>query len=157
MEDCEIGDDNGSSPWAFKYKSHQAFPGTMKNHTYRRIRVGRIAPNDYQQKGGGYFMSIELRYHPLIPHRTCKDWNCPKFEDVLFQDIRVTGAKRAGDINGFKGDLLKGLTLQNVTFSETPSQGWSCGYVDLSTFRATNVNPPLKCSTGPAHIETFVV
>ena len=23
MEDCSIGDDEGSSPWAFKYKSHQ--------------------------------------------------------------------------------------------------------------------------------------
>lgn len=34
MEDCVIGDDVGSSPWAIKYKSHQTFPGTLRNHTY---------------------------------------------------------------------------------------------------------------------------
>jgi len=56
MEDCEIGDDGGSSPWAIKYKSHQSHAGTMKNHTFRRIRVGNIQPNSYQQKNGGYFI-----------------------------------------------------------------------------------------------------
>lgn len=58
MEDCEIGDDVGSSPWAIKYKSHQQYVGTLRNHTYRRLRVGRIASNSYQQPHGGYFMSI---------------------------------------------------------------------------------------------------
>ena len=53
MEDCTIGDDLGSSPWAIKYKSHQGYAGTLRNHTYRRLRVGKIAPNSYQQKGGG--------------------------------------------------------------------------------------------------------
>lgn len=156
MEDCEVGDDDGSSPWAFKYKSHQQYPGTMKNHTFRRIRVGRIAPNDYQQKNGGYFMSIELRYHPLIPNRTCHEWNCPRFEDIHFEDIRATGASRAGDINGFKGDLLKGLTFRNVTFAEEPKQGWSCGYVDLDSFSAVDVSPPLSCNSGPAEEQVLV-
>eukprot|EP00038_Savillea_parva_P030910 m.81295 g.81295 ORF g.81295 m.81295 type:complete len:458 (+) comp9402_c1_seq1:109-1482(+) len=150
MEDCEIGDDEGSSPWAFKYKSHQSYPGTLRNHTYRRIRVGRIAPNSYQQPNGGYFMSIELRYHPLIPNRTCTPWDCPLFDGVHFEDIVATGAARAGDINGFKGDLLNGLTFKNVTFKETPKLGWSCGYVNLDTFSAQDVQPPLTCSSGPA-------
>jgi hypothetical protein len=149
MEDCEIGDDEGSSPWAFKYKSHQQYPGTMKNHTYRRIRVGDIQPNSYQQKNGGYFISIELRYHPLIPNRTCEWWNCPLFEDIRFEDIAATGAVRAGDINGFKGDLLKGLHFKNVTIGGKP-KSWTCGHVDLETFSAVDITPPLKCSTGPS-------
>ena len=158
MEDSEIGDDQGSSPWAIKYKSHQQYSGTMRNHTFRRLRVGQIAPNSYQQPHGGYFMSIELRYHPLIPNRTChvnlatNQGDCPIFQDVTFEDIVVTGARTAGDINGFKGDLLKGLTFRNLTFKETPKQGWSCGYVDQATFSATAVNPPLSCSTGAAGI-----
>eukprot|EP00927_Polykrikos_kofoidii_P077578 TRINITY_DN74510_c0_g1_i1.p1 TRINITY_DN74510_c0_g1~~TRINITY_DN74510_c0_g1_i1.p1 ORF type:complete len:456 (+),score=62.94 TRINITY_DN74510_c0_g1_i1:56-1369(+) len=156
MEDCEVGDDNGSSSWAFKYKSHQQYPGSLKNHTYRRIRVGRIAPNDYQQKNGGYFMSIELRYHPLIPNRTCHKWDCPLFENIHFEDIRATGASRAGDINGFDGDLLKGLTFRNVTFAEAPEQGWSCAYVDTKSFSAIDVDPPLSCSSGPVQLEALV-
>lgn len=120
MEDSEIGDDEGSSPWAIKYKSHQQYAGTMKNHTYRRLRVGKIAPNSYQQRNGGYFLSIELRYHPLIPNRSChvnyeaNEGDCPIFQDIRFEDIRVTGAARAGDINGFQGDQLQGLAFRNV-------------------------------------------
>lgn len=49
MEDCVIGDDNGSSPWAIKYKSHQSYPGTMQNHTFRRLRVGNIQPNSVRE------------------------------------------------------------------------------------------------------------
>ena len=155
VEDCTIGDDDGSSPWAIKYKSHQAYAGAMVNHTWRRLRVGRIAPNDYQQKNGGYFMSIELRYHPLLPNRTCHvnrealAGDCPIFSNVSFEDIAVTGAARAGDLNGFDGDLLHGLSFRNVTFKEAPKQGWTCGYTDLASFSQVAVDPPITCSAGP--------
>ena len=95
-------------------------------------------------------MSVELRYHPLIPNRTCLPWDCPLFSNVRFEDISIAGAARAGDINGFKGDLLQGLSFKNVTFKELPAGGWSCGYVNLTTFSAVDVTPPLKCVTGPA-------
>ena len=156
MEDCEIGNDEGSSPWAFKYKSHQNYAGALVNHTYRRIKVGKIAPNSYQQPNGGYFISIELRYHSLIPNRTChvnyndNSGDCPVFNNVTFEDIHATGAARAGDIAGFKGDLLRGLTFRNVTFATKPAKGWTCGYVDVATFKATQMSLPLKCSEGPA-------
>eukprot|EP00041_Stephanoeca_diplocostata_P014180 m.255214 g.255214 ORF g.255214 m.255214 type:complete len:484 (-) comp19612_c0_seq1:225-1676(-) len=150
MEDCAIGDDNGSSPWAIKYKSHQSYPGTMRNHTFRRLRVGNIQPNSYQQPRAGYFMSIELRYHALIPNRTCLSWDCPLFADVSFEDIVITGAARAGDINGFKGDLLQGLRFSNVSFVNTPALGWKCGYVNTSSFSAIDVRPPLACNEGPS-------
>ena len=154
MEDCEIGDDEGSSPWAFKYKSHQQYAGTMRNHTFRRIRVGDISPNPYQQPDGGYFLSIELRYHALLPNRTCHinraadQGDCPIFEDIRFEDIRATGAARCGDIAGFKGDLLRGLSFKNVTFATAPKKSWKCGYVDLQTFSAVDVSPPIHCSMG---------
>ena len=190
MEDCEIGDDRGSSPWAFKYKSHQGYAGALINHTYRRIQVGKIAPNAYQQvrssfllfalffvahiftlysfvspqPHAGYFISIELRYHPLIPNRTCsvnyaaRSGDCPIFSNVTFEDISIAGAARAGDINGFKGDLLRGLTFRNVTFATPPAVGWSCGYVDVATFAASGMAAlPLKCSAGPAESSVRVV
>ena len=66
--------------------------------------------------------------------------DCPIFQDILFEDIRATGAVRAGDIAGFKGDLLQGLTFRNVTFETPPSTGWTCGYVDVDTFTAEEVS-----------------
>ena len=94
-------------------------------------------------------MSIELRYHPLIPNRTCQRWNCPHLANITFEDIRVTGAARAGDIHGFRGDLLENLRFKNVSFARLPHAGWTCGYVDLSTFVAEGVSPTLNCSGGP--------
>jgi len=95
-------------------------------------------------------MSIELRYHPLIPNRTCHPWDCPSFEGVAFEDIRVTAAARAGDIAGFRGDLLRRLSFRNISFAQAPRTGWSCGYVDLASFEAHGVQPRLECSEGPA-------
>ena len=125
MEDCTIGDDTGSSPWAFKYKSHQNYAGKMVNHTFRRIKVGKIAANTYQQPHGGYFLSIQLRYHPLIQNRTCQvnratgEGDCPIFQDITFEDITIKGADCAGNIAGFKGDLLEGLTFRACTHAHS--------------------------------------
>jgi hypothetical protein len=32
-------------------------------------------------------------------------------------------------------------------------QGWSCGYVDLSSFEAAAVDPPIRCTEGPSVAE----
>lgn len=142
-------------PWAIKYKSHQNYAGALVNHTYRRLKVGKMAPT-WQQKHGGFFISVELRYHALIPNWTCHvnvetlEGDCPIFKDITFEDIAIAGAVRAGDINGFKGDLLQGLSFKNVTFVEKPEQDWTCGYTDLASFSAVDVKPPLRCSSGKA-------
>ena len=147
IEDCEIGDLHGSSPWAIKYKSHQSYPGPMRNHTWRRLKVGKIQSNSYQQPNAGYFMSIELRYHPLIPNRVCHEWDCPVFDGISFEDISVAGAEMAGDIYGLPGSKLRHLSFRNVSFQTKPvKSSWKCGLVNLKTFTSTNVNPPLKCS-----------
>lgn len=114
-----------------------------------------MAPT-WQQPHAGFFISIELRYHPLIPNRTCDvnvpalEGDCPIFKDISFEDIVIAGAVRAGDINGFKGDLLRGLTFRNVSFTEKPKGDWTCGYTDLTSFSAIDVSPPLTCSNGKA-------
>eukprot|EP00037_Helgoeca_nana_P007503 m.68334 g.68334 ORF g.68334 m.68334 type:complete len:112 (-) comp18306_c0_seq4:73-408(-) len=107
-------------------------------------------PHTHQSAAFSNTTSIELKYHPLIPNRTCTQWDCPQFDGVHFEDIVITSAERAGDINGFAGDLLNGLTFKNVTFKEKPKLGWSCGYVNPDTFSAVQVDPPLSCASGPA-------
>ena len=44
VEDCTIGDDEGSSPWAIKYKSHQSYPGTL-THTDSNIEMPHMPLN----------------------------------------------------------------------------------------------------------------
>lgn len=74
--------------------------------------------------------------------------DCPIFKNVNFEDISVTGATRAGDIAGFKGALLQGLSFKNVTFGTLPEEGWHCGYVNLTSFAAVDVAPPINCNVG---------
>lgn len=36
------------------------------------------------------------------------------------------------------------------SFETVPKKGWQCGYVDLDSFTAVDVVPPLKCVAGEA-------
>ena len=145
IEDCIIGDDKGSSPWAIKYKSHRYFPGAMINHTFRRLKFGKIAPNNYQQPDGGQAFIITLDYgeKKRNPPPACPTM-CPLFQNITFEDITIQGALQAGIIHGEPNDLLKGLRFHNITFVEKPTRGWHCQYV-ADDFIATNVSPMLKC------------
>ena len=73
--------------------------------------------------------------------------NCPIMQNVTFENISATGAKRAGDIHGLRGDLIHGLTFRNV--SVPTKEPWQCGYVDISSLIVDDVVPVLKCSAGP--------
>ena len=81
-------------------------------------------------------MSIALRYHPLIPNRTCHvnletlEGDCPIFKDIRFEDITVASATTAGDISGFVGDPLHGLAFKNVTLSKAMSAGLTLKVMD---------------------------
>ena len=89
---------------------------------------------------------------------TFYDVQCRKLNEIYSHYLQlffafVLGAVRAGDINGFKGDLLQGLSFRNVSFQTPPKHGWSCGYVDAATFIAEDVVPKLTCSQGPSSVE----
>ena len=84
----------------------------------------------------------------MIPNRSCQvnlakeTGDCPIFKNVAFEDIRVAGANRCGDLDGFKGALLQGLTFRNVTFATPPPVGWSCGYVETGSMSAVDEDKP---------------
>ena len=51
FEDSTIGDPDdpvaGQVPWAFKFKSHEYYPGNIENVTVRRIHVAAVAPTPW--------------------------------------------------------------------------------------------------------------
>lgn len=145
MENMTIGDDDGSSPWAIKYKSHRYYPGPMVNHTYRDIRIGKIAPNTWQQPDGGTAFIVSLNYgdKPPADPPACPP-SCPLFEDVKFENITVAGAVHAGSIVGYPHDQLHRLVFHNVTFLTPPTEsGWTCN--NVASYKAVDVTPPLSC------------
>jgi hypothetical protein len=149
MEDCVIGDDSGSSPWAIKYKAHQYKPGPMTNHTFRNIRIGKIAPNTWQQEGGGTAFIVGLTYggKPPDPVPACPP-NCPILQDVTFENIEITGAATAGAFEGTARNPLHNIHFKNITFLTPPNRTWVCK--NIANLTVESVFPPLACINSTA-------
>ena len=66
-------------------------------------------------------------------------------DGLTFEDISVVAVTSVGHISGPPAGI-KNLTLKNITV-ESAGSGWGgCGNVDLTSFIAEDVSPPLKCN-----------
>ena len=152
VEDTRIGDDEGSAPWAIKIKSHCPFGGVVSNIIFRRLILGAIKPNSYQQPHGGYAISIYENYGGGCANdETLSPFSPTDIRNITFKDIKVTSAVWAG--NPIEGVLVKGganvseLHFDNVSFGiVTSTTPWLCDGVVNTT--AINVIPPIPESCG---------
>eukprot|EP00947_MAST-08B_sp_MAST-8B-sp1_P002835 g2835.t1 len=137
-----------SVPWAFKFKSHQYFPGPIENVTVRRIRVGHVGPTPWMYPDPSKAYSawqLALSYGGKPPaHRS----GVPRVRNVTFEDIHVSSSGGPGAINGLPGaGCMEGLTFRNVSFGAlTQAKHWSCENVQASTFRQQGVVPAISCA-----------
>jgi len=135
FEDCVVGDDAGSSPWAFKIKSQTTSPTVIERITVRRLRLGRIQPNSWQMPKPEPAFNIGLQYGENITA-------LPVLRNVVIEDVVGTYAAVAGDILGLRQSPIENLTVRNVTF-QNYTRGWSCAYV--ASANISQVVPALKC------------
>jgi polygalacturonase len=142
FEDSRVGDDLGSSPWAIKFKSHRYYPGDMENIMFRRLRLGNITGNSWQQHGPGHAFLIGLTYGDKPPAGHARA-GVPVMRNVSFVDIAATWADIPGDIDGVPESLLQELSFDNVTIPTHNS--WNCEYV-AGDYVAHSVQPALRCS-----------
>ena len=140
VQDCAIGDDRGSSPWAIKIKTHEPFGGVVSNVTFQRLRLGRIAPNAYQQPGGGMAFALYENYGSATSGGAATS-----IQGVRFINITAVGARWAANpMQGVKGGL-RGLTFENVHLGVvTEAEPWLCSNVTGTV--AKGVEPPLPSS-----------
>ena len=147
MEGGRIGDDNGSSPWAVKVKTHTPHGGVVRNVTLQSVRLGRIAPNSWQQPHGGTALYVLLEpynnppFPPGAPQPTAS-----RFTDISFIDVYVLGAVTAGVFEAAAPLAIEGLTLQNVSFGNVSphTAPWSCARLNGTI--SEGVEPPLPAS-----------
>jgi polygalacturonase len=146
FEGGRVGDDAGSSPWAIKIKTHTPFGGVVRNVTVRGTRFGAIAPNTWQQRGGGTAIYVSLTpynkpdFPPGAPSPAAS-----AFEDIAFEDVHVTSAVAAGDLTAAAPFFVERLSMINVSVGGTP-RAWSCAR--LAGTVARDVVPPLPSSCG---------
>ena len=148
FEGGRVGDDAGSSPWALKIKTHTPFGGLVRNISFRGTRFGAIAPNDWQQKGGGTAIYVDLTPYnnPAFPPGAPRP-SASAFEDITFDDVRVTSALSAGSLVADAPFFIERLALRNVTFGGKP-RVWSCSRL-VGTV-ASGVVPALPSGCGVA-------
>ena len=155
VEDCRIGDDEGSAAWGIKIKSHSPSGGDVSNITFRNLSLGRIAPNSYEEPSGGYALSMYSNYGastgdgsgtkppPFAPSRT---------HNISFLNVSGLSARWAANpLNGAPGGGLLGpLHFENVDFGNvSEAEPWVCANVTGTTVSGF-VRPPLPASCGIA-------
>ena len=64
FQDCTVGDDAGSSPWAFKIKMHVNTPSHVSNVTFRDCRWDSKARGNYVRKIAIYYLQTCLHNRP---------------------------------------------------------------------------------------------
>lgn len=146
MERGRIGDDNGSSPWAVKVKTHTPHGGVVSNITLQGVRLGRIAPNAWQQPHGGtaLYVLLEPYNNPAFPPGAPQP-AASRFTGISFIDVYALGAVAAGVFEAAAPLAIEGLTLRNVTFGRVSSRTpWSCARLQGTI--AEGVEPPLPAS-----------
>ena len=140
VEDCRIGDDEGSAPWAIKIKTHRPRGGVVSGVTFQRLILGRIAPNDYQQPNAGYAIAMYNNYGSPS--------NDPAFapaliDGVLFKDIVGASAVWAANpLAGFEPGAIRGLRFDNVSFGTVSAPTpWECANVSGLTIGPGGLQP----------------
>ena len=157
VEDCRIGDDEGSAAWGIKIKSHEPNGGDVSNVTFRRLRFGKIAPNSYEEPDGGMALSIYSNYGgdagPLLRAEGQPPFAPSRTHNISFVNISGLSARWAAQpLNGGgpNGSALGPLHFANVDFgSVSEATPWVCSDVAGTTVAGV-VRPPLPAACGLA-------
>jgi polygalacturonase len=156
MEDSTIGSPDDMDPtanpvpWAIKFKSHQFYPGPIENVTVRRVRIGAVGATPWMYPNSKSYdvFALGLTYSGKAPKAPS---GVPLVRNITFEDIEITSADSPGSITGLNNSCFEHLTLKNVSIRNLTSKdaSWGCSNVQLSTFTAQNVNPPINCKACP--------
>ncbi len=149
FEDSTIGDTNddvaGQVPWAFKFKSHDFFPGSIENVTVRRINVGPVKPTSWMYPASrahaplGAFQ-LGLTYSGKPPSIRS---GTPYVRNITFEDIFIKSSQSPGSVSGLPESCFQGLRFINVSFGAIEnSSEWGCKNVELKSFEHEGVVPP---------------
>lgn len=149
FEDSVVGGPNMTVPWAFKFKSHDYFPGPIENVMVRRITVGDVGATPWMYPKGTFgTFQLGLTYGDQPPpHGSPSGY--PVARNITFEDITVASSDTPGSITGLHDSCFEHLTLRNITFGVTRSLDWHCSNVQTSTLVSSGVKPPLSGCSGP--------
>ena len=134
LEDSRIGNDEGSSAWAIKFKVQGT--GAIENITLRRLRLGSIMAKSYYKGSGGFALQM----------------SGDGMRNISITDVVAKSVVAAGSLAGSATSSLVGLTLSNISLTcegAKPCRRFGCKYVDVNSSNFAGLSAALrpKCHT----------
>lgn len=171
FDNVRVGDNNGSSPWAIKFKSHTPNGGVTARVAFHNMQLGVISPNSYQQPHGGSALiagetygagatdaddddSVDAAVAAHVARSIAAGGPVPAptlLTNISFVNITVTAAVNAGQLSGTNTSNITGMLFSNVVFHAVNDSAhpWLCGDVSPgSTSVLDPVTPPLPADCG---------
>jgi hypothetical protein len=138
FDDCTIGDDEGSSPWAFKIKMHTNSPGLVGDIMVRDTKFGKISANTWQDSKNypAILMSTSYDGHAVNPRLPQ-----PRISNISFVNVSATATVVAGEIIGALHNITE-LHFEACNFRSSAQRPWLLTNVSLSTCSAVDTMPP---------------
>lgn len=141
FDECTIGDDEGSSPWAFKIKMHVNVASHVSNLMIRNSKFGNITSNTWQDPGGDGGTAIQMGMNyanaPVLPSRPQ-----PSIFNISFVNVVATSTFMAGSIVGAFPGSIRDLHFENCRFNTISSTGWHLANVSQTSCSSNNSYPP---------------
>ena len=149
IEDCTIGDDEGSSSHAFFFKMHSNCGNATVNSqcrigdvVVRNTKLGWIRNNTWQNPGneGDFAIQMGLKYSdppidPSLPQ--------PVISNISFINVTATKVKKVAHLQGSLNGSISRLNFIDCHFHATSSDPWLLlGGVDASSCTSLNSSPP---------------
>jgi len=140
FDECTIGDDAGSSPWAFKIKMHLNHASLVSDIVFRNTKFGNITSNTWQDPGndGGVAIDMGMNYGgvPADPSK-----GQPRISNISFINVNATQTRMAGSLVGGVTNAIAGLHFDGCNFHPTATVPWSIRNVDLSSCSSIHTSP----------------
>eukprot|EP00912_Choanoflagellata_sp_UC4_P001562 UC4_evm3s991 len=111
FENCTIGDDAGSSPWAFKIKMHANDPSIVSGVHFKNTKLGNITSNTWQDPNCYPAIEMGMNYDGAYVD---PEKHQPQIRNISFVDVNTTYTCGAvGSLIGIKKDAIAGLHFED--------------------------------------------
>jgi len=146
FDDCTIGDDGGSSPWAFKIKMHVNVASHVSGIVIRNTRFGNITSNSWQDPGGDGGTAIQMGMNygnvPIDPRA-----GQPTISNISFINVTATQTRTVASLAGASPHSIARLYFVGCNFHATSPTPWTLTNVDTSTCTSVQTTPPFPVGT----------
>lgn len=144
FEDCTIGDDEGSSPWAFKIKMHVNTPSHVSGIFFRSVHFGNITSNLWQDPRPYPAIQMGMNYGNVAvdPRR-----GQPRITNISFIDVTAAQTTVVGSFVGASADHIEDLHFKNCDFRATAARPWELTNVSVSSCSSEATSPPFPTTT----------